>query len=285
MLSSKPGTRRRVVLAVAGIAAAGVLGYGGWRSMGRREAGPDTVLPAFEEPKPGPRAPRTEALGVSLGVTRLPEVERSIGERSLTCKDTSARALMKGMREAREKADAEKLARGEEVDATTSASSKKVNAREKNPQVRLSCESTHAASLGDRVRQPGTGRLLYIFDSPEHPLRHVSYRRIHRDQRAALADAEDALRGMTEIFGPPATTTGRLPVAGAAAAEGEGAPLFEKYAPFKATWSWSDLTVTVSALSYGARGVDVYEAVEVPWPVRPDAPALGRPELTRAAPR
>ena len=222
----------------------------------RRHAEPEVVLPAFSEPPAGPRAPRSEGLGARVGRSTLADVEAAVKARGIACKDTSARALMKEMR-------AQKAKEG--VDATSSASAKKTSPMERNPQVRLSCEETEASKLGDRARPAGVGRLLYVFDSPSHPLRHVSYRRVHADHAAARADLLDAIAAMKSAYGEPAATSGALPPEG-----GE----FGKYEPYKVEWIWTDVRVTVSALSYGERGVDVYEAVEVPWPVRSDAPVL-----------
>jgi hypothetical protein len=44
--------------------------------------------------------------------------------------------------------------------------------------------------------------------------------------------------------------------------------------PVEYEWMFADLLVKVSALNFGARGVSVTETVEVPLPIRPDAPAV-----------
>jgi hypothetical protein len=47
--------------------------------------------------------------------------------------------------------------------------------------------------------------------------------------------------------------------------------------PVAYEWDFSDLRVSLRALNFrGPRGVLVSEVVEVPWPVRPDAPSLAR---------
>lgn len=246
------------------LAAISVLSLGGTfaaqhfsaRARSRRSNAVEDVLPDFKELPPGPRAPKSSGFGVAVGKTRLSDVEETIARRHLDCKDTSARALMKAAREHKAVTKA-----ADDVDATSSASSKKTSPMEKNPQVRLSCEGTPADAIGDRPRPSASGRVLFIFDSPKHPLRHVSYRRVHKDPAAARNDAVDALAAMTASYGAPTAITGALPA--------EGAP-FERYSPYKAEWIWPDVKVTVSALSFGERGVDVYEAVEVPWPIRTD---------------
>lgn len=259
----------RGTLAVLGIAL--VAAVAAWRIASLRPASPAVppdVLPAFVDPPPGPRAPDVVMFGARPGLTTLGDVERWIRDRKLACRDTSARALMRDARaKAAEAPDA--------VDATSAASSKTGwSARELNPQVRLSCEGTPSSALADHARPPATGRLLFVHDSPAHPLRHVSYRRLHRDDHAAWLDVVAARDAVTAALGPPAEVTGVLPAEGGA---------FEPYAPWSATWRWVDLTVTVRASSYGARGIDVYEAAEVPWPVRSDARAEGRAAFARDA--
>lgn len=253
-------SHKRLILAVISVVSLGgtfAAQHFSSRARSRRaSAAIEDVLPDFKELPPGPRAPKSSGFGVAVGKTRLEDVEEAIARRSLSCNDTSARALMKAAREHR----AVKKA-ADDVDATSSASSKKTSPMEKNPQVRLSCEGTAASAIGDRARPEAIGRLLYIFDSNKHPLRHVSYRRVHKDAAAARNDALDALAAMTTAYGPPSTVSGALPA--------EGAP-FERYAPYKAEWVWTDVKATVSALSFGERGVDVYEAIEVPWPIRSD---------------
>ncbi|MCK6552068.1 hypothetical protein L6R52_39920, partial [Myxococcota bacterium] len=202
----------------------------------------------------------------------LADVEALVRDRKLACKDTSARALMREARARR--ADTAPEVRADGVDATSAASSKAGwSARETNPQVRLSCEGTASDVIGDRARPAAVGRLLFVFDSPAHPLRHVSFRRLNRDGAAAGLDVASARDAAVAALGAPAEESGALP-------EGGG---FAPYVPWTAAWRWADLTVTVRALSYGDRGVDVYEAAEVPWPVRSDAPALARAAFARGA--
>ncbi len=73
---------------------------------------------------------------------------------------------------------------------------------------------------------------------------------------------------MTKTFGPP-KSAGTFPVE----AE-DGSIKFERFKKYVWHWQWADLNAEVSATNLG-RGVDVNEMVEVPWPTRSDAPALG----------
>ncbi len=245
--------------------------YRGYQGYAKRKAMSAPILPEFSEVPQGPRAPTTEGLGARVGYTMFAQLKPGTD----TCKDTSARALMKRMRAAKKKKAQEAKAKGEPVDAVSSASSGKKSPMERNPQIRYSCENTEAHQIGDRDRTSAKGRLLYIFDSADHPLRLVSYRRLHRKHTSALKDAKTSVQAMIDRYGQPHSTTNALPSEAKLVA---GMPIFPKYKPFKFIWSWADLRVTVSVMSYGRRGIDVLESVEVPWPVRSDAPQ--RPQIS-----
>ena len=262
--------KKRALKAALVLLGLAVLGVGGWRIWamygGARE---ELVLPEFEEAGPGPRAPSSEGFGVKVGRTTLEEVQALTEERHLDCEDTSVRALMKKMREQKRKEMEEKKARGEEVDDASGASwLNKKSPKEKNPQVRLSCPETIASSIGDRPRPVANGRLLFVFDADELPLRHVSYRRLQRDQRAAYDDWKSALDAMIAIYGQPTDVVGDA----SPEPDAEGV-IFAKLKPVKREWNFADVHVKVNALNFGKRGVDILESVEVPLPVRPDAPA------------
>ena len=73
---------------------------------------------------------------------------------------------------------------------------------------------------------------------------------------------------MTQHYGAP-TSSATPPAADAP---------FKLLTPYKWEWKFADTRIEVSALNYGRRGVDILEAKEVPWPVRPDAPATPAPK-------
>ncbi|MCA9717907.1 MAG: hypothetical protein KC468_24760, partial [Myxococcales bacterium] len=220
----------------------------------------------FEEPGPGPRAPITAAFHVELGETDLAGVEATVQRLGLRCGDTSIRAQMKKMRETKM---AEAKARGEDV--VTSASWAKPSKREKNPQVRYSCGRVAASQLGDRERPTSSGRLLYVFDSEQHPVRHASYQRTHKDQALALADVKEAVESATKLYGPPTRVRNALPEPA-----GDGAVEFPLLKNIEFEWEYSDLLVKIVALRLDETKVTVGERVEVPTGVRPDAPTLPR---------
>ena len=247
----------RVIAALAvSLAAVAVAGYSA-RALMRPASGP--ILPEFTEPGPGPRAPASALLDVEVGKVAFEALRARLAERNVACRDTSAKALMKA---AREKKAAER-AKGGGVDAVSSASSKRQSPMERNPQVRLSCEGVDAQALDGRARGR-EGRALFVYDSEAHPLRHASFRRMHRDRAAALGDAQETLRALEAVYGPAMEVSRPLPAVPAA---------LTTWTPYELRWRWADLEVQLTLIDYGDKGVNVYEAVQVPWPVRPDAPA------------
>jgi hypothetical protein len=117
------------------------------------------------------------------------------------------------------------------------------------------------------VRLESTGRVLYILDSPRHKLRHASFRRQHQNHPHARDDLVDSVNHYVGIFGKPHAMSELPPV------EEDGSVRFPSVTPHRFEWRFADLHVRVEAMSYGKRGVDVNEVVEVPWPVRANAPA------------
>lgn len=215
---------------------------------GCREA-PAPNLPTFTDPPAGARAPSSALLGLSVGQSTPKDAQDMAADHGFACQDLSPTTLGIRMRARR----AEK-----NPDAVSRASP---NGKGPNPQVRLSCPDVPSSMLADRKRPDATGRVLYVFDSPKHPLRHVSYRRRHTDHDTVKRDLRETVAAVSATYGP-ATATATVP---------EG-PL-KKYYPYKWEWRFPDVRVEVSALNYGQRGVDVLEAIEVPWPVRADAAA------------
>jgi hypothetical protein len=106
-----------------------------------------------------------------------------------------------------------------------------------------------------------------VFDSPEHPLRHVSMRRNHASRSAALRDLASALELYRARFGAPTHTRGALP-------EFEE-ELLDRIPPIAMQWRYADLLVEINLTDFG-RHVSVDERIEVPWPVASDAPARPR---------
>ncbi len=224
----------------------------------------------FRDPDPGPRAPEAAAFGAEIGRSSYADVKAYVEARGFTCKDTSIRAMMEAKRDAEREKQAEK---GE--DAVSSASwMKKKSKREKNPQVRFSCPKVTSEALADRERVKSHGRLLFVFDSDELPLRHVSYQRSHDNHTRALDDYEESVKAMTARFGEPTATRGEVPER-----DENGKAEFPPSRSLELRWDFSDLAIKVTAIHFG-RKVTVGERIEVPHGIRPDAPALGKPEPT-----
>ncbi|HVU03021.1 MAG TPA: hypothetical protein VHE30_14775 [Polyangiaceae bacterium] len=258
-------TKRRAasVALLAGAVVAASVGY--WRHRARAAA-QHWVAPVLVDPAAGARTPSSEILGVRVGATRLVEVQRLTGAKGLSCADRSVRVLMGELRDKKRAEIAAAEAAGK-PDAVSGASIlTRKTARDENPQVRFSCDGVRSGALGDRARPEGVGRLLYVFDDANGPVRHASYQRNHDDWTAALADYEDARRALTEKLGPPRESSS-MPKSGAA----PGGPL-PKYGRRVAEWKFSDVVATVSVGNLGGRGFSVSEALEVPLPLRPDAP-------------
>ncbi len=241
--------------------------YGRMR-RGSRQLGPLVdVWPAFAEGDGGARSPTTALYGFEVGRHTLSQVQQILKERGVSCVDSSMRAMMQVMREAKAKELEETKAKGGDVDAVTGASilwnrSKK----EENPQLRLSCEDVLLSKLDVPGRPLSLGRLLLIFDSKEHPLRHVSFSRNHTQGALAAADFDAGVTAFTAAFGAPTTAPSEPP----GQADGGALPWLVTY---EHLWTYGDVTAKVSALNMGEkRGLSVSESVEVPWPVRVGPP-------------
>jgi len=259
---------KKIILALLGIVAAAglvVVGIYSFKGIARYVEMHTDLLPTFTEPEEGPRAPTTAALGARVGFSTLKQVQEMFAAWGTACENTSMRALMQQMREEKKKEIAEAQARGEDIDGITGASMVNYRSKkERNPQVRLRCQGGSSV-LKDRPRLPSDGRALYVFDSDDHPLRHASYRRHHKNHPAALDDVAETVAAMTRVFGAPHEST-PLPQ------EEQGRVRFEPWKRYIFAWKWADLRVEISALNM-RRTVDVNELIEVPWPVRADAPS------------
>lgn len=250
-------------IALALLLAAGGYGYLRFQRMVARQ------IPVFVEPGPGPRAPAQDGLGFRVGLHRLDQVQQRLADLGLRCRDTSISALV------RAGVAAEIRKREAAGDSTLGARLYGwLNPHGRNPQVRLSCEGTAASVFGEPRRQAATGRLLLVHDAPDAPLRHVSYQRTQVDPAAAHADLHATVAALTRRFGPPSQRV--HPEALALA-------VLPELTPVTVEWRFADVRAEVTAIRYGSRGVVLSETVEVPWPVRADAPGDGVRGLVPAA--
>ena len=238
------------------------------------EAAPD-VLPTFTEPGSGPRSPNNVAFGVEIGETMLPDVKRLTAPLGGRCENRSIRTLMQKARESKAKeVDAAKAAG--KVDTVTGASILLWRSpRESSPQVRWSCEdvdTANAPSEPGRARPTfSPARLLYVFDSENLPVRLASLQRSWPEARMteAVADLRQSLADLTARYGPPTKSRGELPPA----PEKNGPPIVvPPMRNYLYEWNWPDLNVKLNAVHL-PKGLAISEDIEVPVPVRPDAPA------------
>lgn len=246
--------RRALIGASASVLALGLLGGWAWSKRPRELPPLETVLPEFQAPDPElPRAPVREAFGLQLGLS-LDALQAELRSRDVECDDTGVRASIEKLREHKRK----QLEQAEDPDAVTGASIlHKRSKKESNPQIRLACELASIAELEpNHPRVPG--RALFVFDSPEHPLRHASLRRTYQTSEAAMLDLRESVARFSAIHGEPTTLRGTIPRPG-------DAP--DKPEPIRVQWRYADLLVEVSSNSFG-KMISVDERVEVPWPVR-----------------
>jgi hypothetical protein len=253
-------SRRFVIAAILATAVVGG-GLGAWRH--RMAASHRFVPPVFVDPPAGPRTPSAELFGVTVGSTRVKGVEARTTAWGLSCSDRSVHTMMGELRDKKR----EELRRATEAghpDTVTGASIvSRRTSHDENPQVRFSCEEADASRLADRTRMPSRGRLLFVFDTAEAPLRHASFERRLATWEDARADFDEARRALSSRFGPPHETGTDL----------DGGKPIPKYSRRVAEWRYADLHVRVSVANLGGRGFAVNEVMEVPWPVRASAPS------------
>jgi hypothetical protein len=240
---------------------------------------PGTERPGFRKPEPNPAAPATatnslqpasqragaagapslpperkplaflDVFGARLGAAPPPAVRDRLDRLGLSCRDASPRSLL-----------AARAADDAASDAVTGASARAARARV-SPQVRLSCEGALPPRLdqGRRVAA-ARGRLLFVFDDPDAPLRHVAFQRRHRDADAAAADLEETVRALERRFGAPAP------------APGSGAePLLPLYEPRRYGWRLGCVEAEVTAVRLGPETFALSEKIGV----RPGAACSG----------
>ncbi|HEY4223640.1 MAG TPA: hypothetical protein VGO62_19925 [Myxococcota bacterium] len=224
------------------------------------------VLPVFTEPGPGTRAPAHDFVGIELGKSTVADATALGVALGADCDNSSMRALMEKNRQKVQQAMADAKAKGEDPDGVTGASQANYHSKkEQNPQVRLSCY-IEPDKLTDRRRAPGAKLYgLFIFDSKDLPARHASVQREIADPTVALTEYRAAIDEMTKKLGPPTATHGEPRVDGTVPV---GTLL-------KTEWKFADVTAEVSAVNLS--GIRVMERMEVPWPVRADAPVHPTP--------
>ncbi len=232
---------------------------------------PPDELPVFTEAPPGKKAPTSSIFGARVGTTTFDEAVVLTKQMGATCSDRSMRTAMDTMRASKKLEIEQALAQGKAIDSVTGASIVQWRSpRETNPQVRWACDGIDAALVKDRARPTvSPARLLFIFDSKNLPLRHVSLQRMWPKAQidGAIADLRSTFEHHEKLYGPPTTATGELPTT-----DPKSIAALRSYSAVTREWVFADLKVRVQGLNF-PNGFNVQEEVDVPMPLRADAPA------------
>ncbi|MCK6509463.1 hypothetical protein L6R29_05775 [Myxococcota bacterium] len=305
----------------------------GYRAWQRRQALSKPWVHAFQEPDLKlPKTPRLRVFGMFVGESSLAEAQAFTQAQRFVCQDNSVRALMRRQRAAR----VEKLRAQGKIDALSGATWNRPSPRERNPSIRWNCEKVLASQWADLPRPTKVwGRLLYVFDSPQHPLRHASFQydlhpskalsafrsvvsyyqtrlgapSLSKDDRPIPLSKDDPplARTLNPINAPPPRPSSQ-PTASVSASRpaslvsvSRSAPIVavpsafsaphnamlrpssdpdwlaqtRKYDRFRRVWRFSGLRVQITLRSFGG-WFNLSESIEVPWPIRPDAPFVSR---------
>jgi len=226
------------------ISFAAMCGASTWIALERMYEGPGSaaVAAASRGRAEGGRPLDGRVFGFEIGSSTLADVQAATGRLGFACADRSMSVIMA---EARADMRAARSARG--ADAVSHAS-ERARRRAPSPQVRWACDRVPAERL-DLDLAPGTGRLLFVFDAADRPLRQVSFQRTHRDRGGAWRDFQAAEARFTRRFGAPTLMDG-------AASAGELGPLD----PTTRRWDRSGIAAKVSALRLHNRVVVSWEA-------------------------
>jgi hypothetical protein len=251
-----------IVVLVLVIAA---LGYRRWMVWDRTR----DVLPMFTDIPPGPRAPSSTFVGLTVGKSTLSEVEAWTKLHGMTCRDTSMRALMQLGREQTQQKMKEAEANGADPDAVSGASrAHYYSKKEQNPKVFLACEKAAMTELDGLDRsgsQAATGTVLLSFDSKDLPLRYVMVERKLMLQVDVLAQFNAVTEQFAKQLGPPTSSSARRPLED----DDPETRIFARMQAVSNEWKFADRRAEIMVFNFGLpKGISVREVFEVPWPVR-----------------
>lgn|GEM_PF-4118774 len=315
-LMSSPISRTiAFVLLFGGLLSVSWYSMRGYRAWQRRQASSKPWVHPFREPDLKlPKPPRLRVFGMFVGESSFAEAQAFTQAQRIVCQDNSVRALMRRQRAAR----VEKLRAQGNIDALSGATWNRPSPRERNPSIRWNCEKVLTSQWADIPRPTKVwGRLLYVFDSPKHPLRHASFQYdlhpskalsafrsviTHYQTRFGAPSRSKDDRPLPRIIGPmsaslprpssrPASlvstsqSTSRIAASSAFSTPhnamlppSTGADWLaqtRKYDRFRRVWRFSGLRVQITLRSFGG-WFNLSESIEVPWPIRPDAPVVSR---------
>ena len=231
--------RKVLIAALVLLVAAAITLTVKWRALVARQQF------TFIDVPEGKRAPSSEAFGFQVGTTTLAEVQQRTSAKGFTCRDDGMSQLVKrGVSQMVE----EKSQKGESTIAYRLYGW--LNPHGQNPQVRWACEEVPAEALD---RQGPAGRLLFVFDAPDVPLRHVSFAQSYEAKDDAVREFINTGIAMGAVFAPD----GPLPKP----------PSSEPLKPHEVSYTFSDRQAKVAFVDLG-RAVTLTESLEVPFPVR-----------------
>lgn len=226
------------------------------------------VLPQFTPTPAGARAPELTWAGFKVGATTFAEVEAATTKAGFSCRDTSMRGLMQFGRTEAQKKIAEAKESGVDPDTVSGASrAYYYSKKEQNPQIQWSCEDVDLSKVDTYFAgATSSDDLTFVFDSKGHPLRYIVTSRKFQSQAAARAARDASIARLSATLGPPQRELGHID-------ERPGEKLFARLQIVASDWQYADRHVGVTVMNLGpAKGIDVREVVEVPWPVEVQRP-------------
>jgi hypothetical protein len=261
--------KRLVVAAVIGVVVLGGLAVAVRAAMVWNKT--RDVLPTFTPIPDGPRAPPLSLVDARPGETLLPALQQRLAALGFACRDTSMRGLMReGRAEAQRKIEAAKEAGDDPATVSGASRAGYYSKKEQNPQVQWTCENIDVVALGDATLTPAPASLastslIFVFDSADHPLRHVTVSRHFVSQRDAH-EAYLAALSRRAALGAPTFSLGEPDLT-------PDQKIFARRRLVTREWRFADRTTTVTVMNLGPKkGIDVREVLEVPWPVTTTTP-------------
>lgn len=252
--------KRSSIVASAGalvvLAVAGTYVFGAGRGKDRLDEPP--ALPAAALAS----SPGIDFLGVSIGSSRLAEVQALTASWGLTCSDRGVQVLARDFLERRKAAPIRRAGADATVDSVSRSPRAHPSAGEESPELRWSCPAAPSEKLRDRAREPSQGRLLFVFDDAGGVVRHASFQRSHASWPEAARDYTSSQAALRARFGEGKET----------GVPSEQQPL-EKHARLRTEWTLAGVATSVVVSNIGNGGFAVTEQLDAMRKSRPVIPA------------
>jgi hypothetical protein len=246
--------RIAVVVAVLGLAAVAIRKGMVWNKT-------RDVMPTLTPVADGPRAPAFSLFGTTIGTTTFADVQARATAAGWNCRDTSMRGLMAAGRADAQARIAQAEAEGKETDTVSGASrAYYYSKKEQNPQIQWTCEDVDLHKLDPAYPTEPDNTAVFIFDSAERPLRYMLLSRHYQSQKAAIAALDAGVARFSAALGAPMSSSGEPDLDPTHKA-------FPRLQLVRREWSYADRHGLISVMNLGpAKGIDVRELWEVPWP-------------------